>query len=63
MSSSEYESDYGENAYENNTTVSPQNEDEIFQPIQNVNIFSESGLSHNSMKIVAQSDNKRKIYF
>lgn len=30
MSSSEYESDYGENAYENNTTVSPQNEDEIF---------------------------------
>ncbi|CAI8508741.1 unnamed protein product [Hanseniaspora opuntiae] len=63
MSSSEYESDYGENAYENNTTVSPQNEDEIFQPIQNVNIFSESRLSHNSMKIVAQSDNKRKIYF
>lgn len=63
MSSSEYESDFGEDAYENNNTISPQNEDEIFQPIQNVNFFSETGLLPKSVKIVAQNDNKRKIYF
>lgn len=63
MSSSEYESDYGEDAYENNSAVSPQNEDEIFQPEQNVNIFNESGLSTQSVRIVAPTNNKRKIYF
>lgn len=63
MSSSEYESDYGEDVYDNVTTISPQNEDEIFQPLQNVNIFSHNEHSPVCMKIVAPNDKKRNIYF
>lgn len=63
MSSSEYESDYLEDKCESAANILTLAEDEVFEPIEDVNLFKNQNNDKMTIRVDDSNNKKRNIYF